>query len=204
VYFKRDPGAITFIIYLYDAQASILLYVLYNSTVPALIFTPTYIGLAVNTTNRLYLDAAFDDFLFAPGDPAAKRDVVVQAYLGYGSNVTTGPLFNITIYPGETRYTYLWLDQTNSAIPSTLYLNLTLVNAAGAASTKIQVHGGLVVSDTTSAIPLSGTGNYVHIEGYFTQPTQSATLRLYIVACTSPTLAVCYVVKVTVYLSTIE
>ena len=131
-------------------------------------------------------------------------DMVVQAYLGYGSNVTTGPLFNITIYPGDTRYTYVWLDQTNSAIPNTLYLNLTLVNTAGATSTKIQVHSGLVVSDTTSAIPLSDTGNYVHIEGYFTQPTQTATLRLYTIACSSPTLAVCYIVKVTVYLSTIE
>jgi hypothetical protein len=292
VYFKRDPDAITFTIYLYDAQGARLLYVGFDSTTPTLIFTPTYIGLSVNTTNRLYLDAAFDDFLFAPADPINAEfvnlpgpsytvaiydnlglhvsnatstttsvnvslvtdlvlgtgyngrfiiyypnmtaclvhtvpstevvlggdtyivhwrntsvntlDMVVHAYIGYGSNLTTGPLFNITIYPGDTRYTYLWLDQTNSAIPSTLYLNLTLVNATGAASTKIQVHGGLVISDTTSAIPLAGTGNYVHIEGYFTQPMQSATLRLYIVACSSPTLAARYIVKVTVYLSTIE
>jgi hypothetical protein len=157
----------------------------------------------VNTTNRLYLDAAFDDFLFAPADPAGPYvrqpldakfrdlpgpsytvaiydnlglhvsnatstttsvnvslvtdlvlgtgyngrfivyypnmttclvhtvpstevvlggdtyivhwrntsvntlDMVVHAYIGYGSNLTTGPLFNITIYPGESRYTYI-------------------------------------------------------------------------------------------------
>jgi hypothetical protein len=118
--------------------------------------------------------------------------------------LTTRSLFNITSYPGESRYAYIWLDQANSAIPNTLHLNLALTNATGASSSKIQILNGLVVNDATSTIPLAGTGNYVHIEGYFTQPTQSATLRLYIVACSSPTLVVCYIVKVTVYLSTIE
>ena len=128
---------------------------------------------------------------------------VVQAYIGYGSNTTLGPVFNITVYPGNTLYTYLQLDWASSSVPTALNLNISLISTAGASSGKIVIVNGVVVEDSTlPAVPLQGTGNYVLLEGYFTYPLQAATLKLYIVACSTPSLAVCYVTPVTVYLST--
>jgi hypothetical protein len=197
--FQRDSSLVVFYVDLYDSLGTRLLSVSFNSTIPAQIFTPRYLGLAVNTTNRLYIDAVFDDFQVAVLPRVNSLDMVVETYIGYGLT-SRGPLFNVTVYPGETRYTYLWLDSARSTIPSTLYLNLTLVNSTGGATTKIQIIEGVVVYDTTSTIPLSGSGNYVLLEGYFTQPQQSATLILYIVACSSPQLGVCAIIKVTVHL----
>jgi hypothetical protein len=197
--FQRDSSLVIFYVDLYDSLGTRLLSVSFNSTIPTQIFTPRYLGLAVNTTNRLYIDAVFDDFQVAVLPGVNSLDMVVETYIGYGLT-SRGPLFNVTIYPGETRYTYLWLDSSRSTIPSTLYLNLTLVNSTSGAATKIQILGGVVVCDTTSIIPLSGSGNYVLLEGYFTQPSQSATLILYVVTCSSPTLGVCTIIKVTVHL----
>ena len=197
--FQRDSSLVVFYVDLYDSLGTRLLSVSFNSTTPAQIFTPRYLGLAVNTTNRLYIDAVFDDFQVAVIPRVNSLDMVVETYIGYGLT-SRGPLFNVTVYPGETRYTYLWLDSARSTIPSTLYLNLTLVNSTSGATTKIQILEGVVVYDTTSTIPLSGSGNYVLLEGYFTQPPQSATLILYIVACSSPQLGVCTIIKVTVHL----
>jgi hypothetical protein len=135
-------------------------------------------------------------------DPVNKH---VYAYIGYGSNLTKGALFNISIYPAEIRYTYLKLDITDSTIPNTLNLNISLVNAIGMASSSIQIISGVVVNDTTTIIALQGTENYVLIEGYFTQPTQTAKLKLYIIACSSPTAETCIIITtITLYLNTIE
>lgn len=130
----------------------------------------------------------------------------VSATIGYGGNRTAGPLFNVTItLPGETRYTYLVLDWAASLVPSTLNLEISLVNAAGTASSAIEIVNGLLVTDpSTSAIPLSGSGNFVNIAGHFTEPSQVAVLKLYIVACSTPTLSVCTMLPVTVNLSTTE
>jgi len=298
VYFKSDPGAITFITYLYDSQGGIVLNVTHTNSVSTNIFTPKYLGLAVNTADRLYVDAVFDDFLVSqahssdiyasapirvsfinlPGagyaitvyddkgqlavnvtstttsvyissvlnpvvgnwsniilyypnmtaclvrvPPTAERvmagDVyivywnntivdsarrVVNAYIGYGSNMTRGPLFNITIYSGDTRYTYLWLDKVNSVIPSTLNLNISLVNATGSTTSKIQIVNGIVLNDASSTIIMQGAGNYVLLEGYFASKTQTALLRLYMVSCSTPTLQVCIILPVTINVSTIE
>lgn len=126
----------------------------------------------------------------------------VQLYIGYGLNITIGPVFNISIYPGNTMYVYLELDTANSDIPGTLNLNISLFNALGTQSNKIRIIDGFVQrSNTLPTIMLYGLNNYVVIEGFFTQPQQTATIRLNIVACSSPTLAVCTITSVTMYLS---
>jgi hypothetical protein len=127
----------------------------------------------------------------------------VTAYIGFGSNRTIGPLFNISIYPGNTRYTYLVLDKTNSVIPSTLNLNISIVNYTNQQTSKIQIINGVVQSSTTSAIALQGSNNYVLIEGYFTTRGQQTTIRLNIVSCSTPDLGVCISIPVTIYLSTV-
>jgi len=129
---------------------------------------------------------------------------VVNAYIGYGSNMTRGPLFNITIHSGDTRYTYLWLDTVNSVIPSTLNLNISLVNATGSTTSKIQIVNGIVLNDASSTVIMQGAGNYVLLEGYFASRTQTTLLRLYIVACSTPTLQVCIILPVIINMSTIE
>jgi hypothetical protein len=99
-------------------------------------------------------------------------------------------------------YVYLELDTANSDIPGTLNLNISLFNALGTQSNKIRIIDGFVQrSNTLPTIMLYGLNNYVVIEGFFTQPQQTATIRLNIVACSSPTLAVCTITSVTMYLS---
>uniref|UniRef100_A0A7C4FI52 DUF2341 domain-containing protein n=1 Tax=Ignisphaera aggregans TaxID=334771 RepID=A0A7C4FI52_9CREN len=127
----------------------------------------------------------------------------VAAYIGYGGNRTVGPLFNISVYPGDTRYTYIELDTASSSIPSTLNLNISIISALGAQSSKVLIVNGVVQSSSTSAVALQGSNNYVLIEGFFTSRGWQATLNLNIVACSTPNLSICVITPVTVYLSTV-
>ncbi|RLG74516.1 MAG: hypothetical protein DRO12_06715, partial [Thermoprotei archaeon] len=117
------------------------------------------------------------------------------------SSPSTGILFNITVYPRDTRYTYLQLDASSSTIPSNLNLNMTLISSTGEESTAIEIVDGVVVADTTSDVPLQGEDNYVFIEGYIDGGGQ-ASLMLNIVSCSTPDLSVCMVVPITVEIST--
>lgn len=285
-YSRRDV-ANSFTLHVYDASGNLVATVSASDTT----FVTSYIGLATRTTNLLYVDVLFDDFLVSTTDPryvtfvgipapgyrvaiydnlgnlvnsavatsstallSIVTDIVVgtgydgrivliypngmaclvttipntdailggdtyifdyrnvsidtttntvTAYIGFGSNRTIGPLFNISIYPGNTRYTYLVLDKTNSVIPSTLNLNISIVNYANQQTSKIQIINGVVQSSTTSAIVLQGSNNYVLIEGYFTTRGQQTTIRLNIVSCSTPDLGVCISIPVTIYLSTV-
>jgi hypothetical protein len=288
--YSRTGTTNSFTLYTYDTSGNLVATVSASDAT----FAPSYIGLATRTTNLLYVDAFFDDFLVSTADPRSVTftnvstspsagyivaiydnlgnlvnssvatsstallgivtDIVVgtgydgrivhiypngmtclvtrvpntdailggdtyifdyksvsidtttntiTAYIGFGSNRTIGPLFNISIYSGNTRYTYLVLDKTNSVIPSTLNLNISIVNYANQQTSKIQVINGVVQNPTTSAIALQGSNNYVLIEGYFTTRGQQATIRLNIVSCSAPDLGICISIPVTIYLSTV-
>jgi hypothetical protein len=116
----------------------------------------------------------------------------VTFYIGYGANTTYAPIFNLSVYSGYSVYAYLLLDTSASVINPGLSINISLINSSGAVSGKISISSGAVLSSQTSpAILVAGSSSYVYIEGRYSAPRSSSSLRIYVVACGSPTLAAC-------------
>jgi hypothetical protein len=121
----------------------------------------------------------------------------VSFYIGYGENTTYAPVFNVTIYSGYSLYARLLLDASESVIDPGLSINISLVNSSGAVSGTISISSGAVLSAQTSPfILVSGSSNYVYIEGRYSAPGSSSSLKIYVAACASPTQAACIYIPV--------
>jgi len=125
VSYLRSGGTNSFTLYVYDVSGNLLTTITASDTT----FTPKYAGLASYTSNLLYIDDVYDDFIVSTSDP---RTVIFQNIPGPGYMVyiidNLDNIVNYTTSEGSTVYLIINKSVSGGKISITYPNNFLCIN----------------------------------------------------------------------------